>query len=139
MSFALVTRDLRSGAMTAYIDEKVEDVAAAMSAMAEEFSRAGSKLGDFEKRAADATGYVGSSLRELPYHDSLYVQVLQRGDWVYGNACREVFAAVYCFGLVALLRLSDWAVFRAYTVSQSPTYTVPPATAGPEPTPPPMV
>ena len=53
-----LTRQLRqitagAGAMTAYIDETVEDVAAAMSAIAEELSRAGSKLGDFEKRAAE--------------------------------------------------------------------------------------
>jgi hypothetical protein len=54
-----LTRQLRqiaagAGAMTAYIDETVvEDVAAVMSAVAEEFSRAGSKLGDFEKRAAE--------------------------------------------------------------------------------------
>ena len=42
-----------SGALTAYIDETVEDVTSAMSAIAEQFSRAGSRLGDFEKRAAD--------------------------------------------------------------------------------------
>jgi len=42
-----------AGALTAYIDETVEDVTSALTAMAEEFSRAGSKLSDFEKRAAE--------------------------------------------------------------------------------------
>jgi len=43
----------RAGAVTAYLDETVEDLASAMSAVAEEFSRGGVKLGDFEKRAAE--------------------------------------------------------------------------------------
>jgi tetratricopeptide (TPR) repeat protein len=42
-----------AGALTAYIDEAAEDVTVAMTIMAEEFSRAGSKLSDFEKRAAE--------------------------------------------------------------------------------------
>src|ERR1039457_4912234 len=40
----------RAGALTAYMNETVEDVASAMSAVAQEFSRSGAKLGDFEKR-----------------------------------------------------------------------------------------
>ena len=39
--------------MTAYTDETVEDVASVMAALAEQLSRAGGKLGAFEKRAAD--------------------------------------------------------------------------------------
>ena len=41
-----------TGALTAYIDEAAEDVTSAMTAIAEEFSRAGCKLGDFQRRAA---------------------------------------------------------------------------------------
>ena len=75
----------------------------------------------------------------MPNDDDLHVRVLQCGDGVYGNDCREVFAAVYYLGFAALLRLNDWAALRAYTVSSSlPTYTVPPATAGPESIPPPV-
>jgi tetratricopeptide (TPR) repeat protein len=53
-----LTRQLRhiaagAGALTAYADETAEDVSSAMTAIAEQFSRAGSKLGDFEKRAAE--------------------------------------------------------------------------------------
>ena len=53
-----LTRQLRqiaagAGAMTAYTDETVEDVASVMAALAEQLSRAGGKLGAFEKRAAD--------------------------------------------------------------------------------------
>jgi tetratricopeptide (TPR) repeat protein len=40
-------------ALTAYVDETVEDVTSAMSAIAEQFSRAGRKFGDFEKRVAE--------------------------------------------------------------------------------------
>jgi hypothetical protein len=39
------------GAMTAYIDETAEDVTSAMTVIAEEFSRGGARLGEFEKRA----------------------------------------------------------------------------------------
>jgi hypothetical protein len=42
-----------AGALTVYIDETAEDVTSAITAMAEQFSRAGCKLGDFEKRAAE--------------------------------------------------------------------------------------
>jgi hypothetical protein len=42
-----------AGALTGYTDEAAEDVTAAMAAIARQFSRAGSKLGDFEKRAAE--------------------------------------------------------------------------------------
>lgn len=41
------------GALTASVDETSEDVTSAMIGMAEQFSRAGSKFGDFEKRAAE--------------------------------------------------------------------------------------
>jgi len=41
-----------AGALTAYSDETVDDVTAAMSTIAEQFSRFGVRLGDFEKRAA---------------------------------------------------------------------------------------
>jgi tetratricopeptide (TPR) repeat protein len=42
-----------SGALTAYIDETVEDVTAAMTVMAEQFALQGARLSEFEKRAAD--------------------------------------------------------------------------------------
>ena len=42
-----------AGALTAYTDESAEDVTSVMAAMAAQFSRAGSKFGDFEKRAAE--------------------------------------------------------------------------------------
>jgi tetratricopeptide (TPR) repeat protein len=42
-----------AGALTAYVDEMAEDVTSAMTAIAEQFSRAGSKLGDFQKRAGE--------------------------------------------------------------------------------------
>jgi hypothetical protein len=53
-----LTRQLRqiatgAGALTAYTDETAGDVAAAMTAIAEQLSHSGSKLGDFEKRAAE--------------------------------------------------------------------------------------
>ncbi|MCL2584083.1 MAG: tetratricopeptide repeat protein [Streptosporangiales bacterium] len=41
-----------AGALTAHVDETAEDVTSAMTAMAEQFSRSGNKLGDFEKRVA---------------------------------------------------------------------------------------
>ncbi len=41
-----------NGALTAYIDETVEDVTSAMTVIAKEFGRSGVKLADFEKRAA---------------------------------------------------------------------------------------
>ena len=52
-----LTKQLRqvaadSGALTAYSDETVDDLTSAMSAIAEEFSRRGVRLGDFEKRVA---------------------------------------------------------------------------------------
>lgn len=40
-----------SGALTAYVDETAEDVTAAMTVIAEQFSRGGARLGEFEKRA----------------------------------------------------------------------------------------
>jgi tetratricopeptide (TPR) repeat protein len=43
----------QAGALTAYMNETVEDVASAMSTVAREFSRSGVKLGDFEKRAIE--------------------------------------------------------------------------------------
>ena len=43
----------QAGALTAYVNETVEDVASAMSTVAREFSRRGVKLGDFEKRAIE--------------------------------------------------------------------------------------
>jgi len=42
-----------AGALTAYIDEPAEDVPAVMASMAAEISRAGGRLGDFERRAAE--------------------------------------------------------------------------------------
>ena len=53
-----LTRQLRqiaagTGALTAYIDETVEDVTSAMTAIAEEFNRGGDRLREFEKRAAE--------------------------------------------------------------------------------------
>jgi tetratricopeptide (TPR) repeat protein len=53
-----LTRQLRqvasdAGALTAYLDETVEDVAAAMSTVAVGFSRAGVRLGEFEKRSEE--------------------------------------------------------------------------------------
>ena len=42
----------RQGALTAYINETVEDPASAMSAIAEQFGGAGGRMGGFEKRAA---------------------------------------------------------------------------------------
>ncbi len=52
-----LTKQLRqiaidNGALTAYIDETVDDVTSAMTAIAEEFRRCGARLGEFEKRAA---------------------------------------------------------------------------------------
>ena len=52
-----LTKQLRqiaidNGCLTAYIDETVDDVISAMTAIAEEFSRGGARLGEFEKRAA---------------------------------------------------------------------------------------
>jgi tetratricopeptide (TPR) repeat protein len=43
----------RYGALSAYMNETVEDVASAMSAAAQELSRSGVKLVDFEKRAVE--------------------------------------------------------------------------------------
>jgi hypothetical protein len=53
-----LTRQLRqiaagAGALTGYVDETAEDVTSALTAMAEQFSRAGCKLADFDKRAAE--------------------------------------------------------------------------------------
>ena len=42
-----------AGALTAYVDETAEDVTSAMAAIAAEFGRAGTRLGDFEKRFAE--------------------------------------------------------------------------------------
>jgi hypothetical protein len=42
----------RDGCLTAYVDETVDDVVSAMTAIAEEFSRSGARLAEFEKRAA---------------------------------------------------------------------------------------
>lgn len=42
----------RDGALTTYVDETAEDVAAVMAVMAAGLARGGSKLSDFEKRAA---------------------------------------------------------------------------------------
>ena len=52
-----LTKQLRQTAidnrcLTAYIDETVDDATSAMTVIAEEFSRGGARLGDFEKRAA---------------------------------------------------------------------------------------
>jgi hypothetical protein len=52
-----LTKQLRqiaidSGSLTAYVDETVDDVTSAMAVIAEEFSRGGVRLGEFEKRAA---------------------------------------------------------------------------------------
>ena len=52
-----LTRQLRqaaidNGSLTAYIDETIDDATSAMTVMAEEFSRGGVRLGEFEKRAA---------------------------------------------------------------------------------------
>jgi tetratricopeptide (TPR) repeat protein len=52
-----LTKQLRkiaidNGCLTAYIDETVDDATSAMTVIAEEFSRGGVRLGDFEKRAA---------------------------------------------------------------------------------------
>ena len=52
-----LTKQLRqiaidNGGLTAYIDETVDDATSAMTAIAEEFSRGGARLGEFEKRAA---------------------------------------------------------------------------------------
>jgi tetratricopeptide (TPR) repeat protein len=52
-----LTKQLRqiaidNGSLTAYIDETVDDATSAMTVMAEEFSRGGVRLGEFEKRAA---------------------------------------------------------------------------------------
>ena len=44
---------ISGGALTAYIDETVDDVASAMTVIAEEFHRGGVRLGEFEKRAAE--------------------------------------------------------------------------------------
>jgi tetratricopeptide (TPR) repeat protein len=51
-----LTRQLRqiaheSGALTAYVDETFDDVTSAMTAIAEEIGRHGSRLSEFEKRA----------------------------------------------------------------------------------------
>jgi len=53
-----LTRQLRliatdAGALTSYVDETIEDAISAMVKMATDFSRAGVKLGDFEKRVAE--------------------------------------------------------------------------------------
>ncbi len=40
----------RVGAVTAYVDQTAEDLTSTMTAMAEQFSRVGCKLGEFEKR-----------------------------------------------------------------------------------------
>jgi tetratricopeptide (TPR) repeat protein len=45
-----IARD--SGALTAYTDEKIEDLTSVMSAIADEFRRRGTRLTEFEKRAA---------------------------------------------------------------------------------------
>ena len=42
-----------TGAVTAYVDESVEDVAAALTAIAGGFDQSGSRLGEFNKRAAE--------------------------------------------------------------------------------------
>src|SRR5258708_22211763 len=52
-----LTKQLRqiaidNGSLAAYIDETVDDATSAMTVMAEEFSRGGVRLGEFEKRAA---------------------------------------------------------------------------------------
>jgi hypothetical protein len=52
-----LTKQLRQiaidhGGLTAYIDETVDDAISAMTAISEEFSRGGVRLGEFEKRAA---------------------------------------------------------------------------------------
>jgi tetratricopeptide (TPR) repeat protein len=52
-----LTKQLRqtaidNGSLTAYIDETVDDATSAMAVMAEEFSRGGVRLSEFEKRAA---------------------------------------------------------------------------------------
>lgn len=52
-----LTKQLRqtaidNGCLAAYIDETVDDATSAMTGMAEEFSRGGARLGEFEKRAA---------------------------------------------------------------------------------------
>ncbi len=52
-----LTKQLRqiaidNGGLTAYIDETVDGTVSAMTAIAEEFSRGGVRLGEFEKRAA---------------------------------------------------------------------------------------
>ncbi len=52
-----LTKQLRqiaigNGCLTAYIDETVDDATSAMAVIAEEFSRAGVRLAEFEKRAA---------------------------------------------------------------------------------------
>ena len=41
------------GALTAYVDETAEDVTSAMTIIAEQFSRRGARLGEFDKRAAE--------------------------------------------------------------------------------------
>ena len=43
----------QAGALTAYIDETAEDITSAMISLAEQLSRGGAKLGDFEKRAGE--------------------------------------------------------------------------------------
>ena len=40
------------GALTAYVDETIDDATSAMSVIAEEFGRSGARLSEFEKRAA---------------------------------------------------------------------------------------
>ena len=44
---------VEADALTAYVDETAEDVTSAMTAVAEQFSRAGRKLSDFEKRVSE--------------------------------------------------------------------------------------
>ena len=52
-----LTKQLRQiavngGALAAYTDEAVDDVTSAMTVIAEELSRGGARLGEFEKRVA---------------------------------------------------------------------------------------
>jgi hypothetical protein len=44
---------INGGALSAYVDETVEDVTSVMTVMAEQFARGGARLGEFEKRAAE--------------------------------------------------------------------------------------